>query len=48
MEMELAKPGSKGQLAVPQTIRQKLHLKEGDKVAFFADDTGVRIANASL
>ena len=48
MEMELAKLTSKGQLTVPVAIRKKLHLKEGDKVVFFADGDGIRIVNASL
>lgn len=48
MEMELAKLTSKGQLTIPVAIRKKLRLKEGDKVIFLTDDTGIRIANASI
>lgn len=48
MELELAKLTSKGQLTIPIAIRKKLHLKEGDKVAFLSDDDGIRIVNASV
>ena len=48
MEVELAKLAPRGQRIVPIAIRKKLQLKEGDKVVFFADDNGIRIANASL
>ena len=46
MVWQNAHPG--GQLKVPMAVRKKLQLKEGDKVAFFVDDSGIRIANASL
>lgn len=46
--MEIAKLTSKGQLTVPVAIREILRLKEGDKVVFFVEEDGIRIANASL
>jgi len=31
---------SKGQITVPKDIRQKLHLKPGDRVRFIVEDDG--------
>ena len=36
--MELAKITSKGQITLPISIRRKLYLKNGDKVAFIEKD----------
>jgi AbrB family looped-hinge helix DNA binding protein len=43
--MELAKITSKGQITLPITIRKKLHLKDGDKVAFIELDNQIVLAN---
>jgi len=45
--MELAKVTSKGQITIPQEIRKKLKLKEGDKVFFVEDNGSVQFLNAS-
>ena len=48
--MELAKLTSRCQLTLPREVRQKLGVKEGDKVVFIEDDHpngGVRILNAA-
>ena len=31
---------SQGQISIPRKVREKLHLKKGDKVAFFEDEKG--------
>ena len=47
--MDVAKLSSKGQLTIPQDIRTKLRLKQGDKVVFVEEPNGrVYLANASL
>ena len=47
--MDVAKLSSKGQLTIPQDIRNKLRLKQGDKVVFVEEPNGrVYLANASL
>lgn len=47
--MDVAKLSSKGQLTIPQDIRHKLSLKQGDKVIFVEESDGrVYLANASL
>lgn len=38
--MSEAKMTSKGQITVPKDIRQKLHLKPGDRVRFIVEDDG--------
>lgn len=38
--MAVAKLTSKGQLVIPQTIRQHLHLQQGDSVDFIIQDDG--------
>ena len=43
--MELAKITSKGQITLPITIRRKLNLKDGDKVAFIEKDGEYKIIN---
>ena len=45
--MELARLSSKGQITIPKEIREKLHLKQGDKVLFFEEGEKVVVANAS-
>ena len=47
--MDVAKLSSKGQLTIPQDIRNKLNLKQGDKVVFIEEADGrVYMTNASL
>ena len=43
--MELAKITSKGQITLPISIRRKLKLKEGDKVAFIEKEGNYIIVN---
>jgi AbrB family looped-hinge helix DNA binding protein len=38
--MAVAKLTSKGQLVIPQAIRQYLHLQQGDSVDFIIQDDG--------
>ena len=38
--MAIAKLTSKGQLVIPQAIRQHLHLQQGDSVDFIIQDNG--------
>ena len=46
--MELAKITSKGQITIPAAIRQKLGVKDGDKVLFVEDNGKVVMMNASM
>ena len=46
--MELAKVTSKGQITIPVAIRQKLGLKEGDKVMFLEVGRGIQMVNSSI
>lgn len=46
--MDIAKLTSKGQITVPRDIREKLKLKQGDKVLFMEDDGKVYLVNSSL
>ena len=46
--MELAKLTSKGQITIPQEIRKKLNLKQGDKVVFFEEDGKIYFQNSSM
>jgi len=43
--MEIAKITAKGQITLPVNIRQKLKLKDGDKVAFIETDGEYKIVN---
>jgi antitoxin PrlF len=36
-QLEVTKLSSKGQVVLPQTIRQKLHLEEGEQFMVFCD-----------
>ena len=45
--MELAKVTTKGQITIPQMIRNQLQLKTGDKVFFEEIQGRIYIANAS-
>ena len=31
---------SQGQISIPKKVREKLHVKKGDKIAFFEDEKG--------
>ncbi len=46
--MELAKITSKGQITIPVSIRQKLGVKEGDKVLFVEEAGRIYILNSSM
>lgn len=46
--MEVSRISSKGQVTVPKTIRQKLKLDEGDRVAFIEDNGRIVITKASI
>jgi len=45
-DMELAKLTSRCQLTLPREVRQKLGVKEGDKVVFYEHDGRIVIDNA--
>ena len=47
MSIEVSKVTSKGQITIPKTIRQRLNLVEGDKVAFIEDENGKIIITRS-
>ncbi|WP_059105044.1 AbrB/MazE/SpoVT family DNA-binding domain-containing protein [Shouchella shacheensis] len=46
--MEVSRISSKGQVTIPKTIRQKLKLDEGDRVAFIEDNGRIVITKASI
>ena len=46
--MELAKITSKGQITIPIAIRNKLGLKDGDKVLFLEEAGRVVMMNATM
>lgn len=46
--MELAKVTSKGQITIPVDIRQKLGVKEGDKVLFMEDRGRIFVMKSSM
>ena len=45
--MEIAKLSSKGQITLPKEIREKLNLKEGDKVVFIEKEGKIIMAKSS-
>jgi AbrB family looped-hinge helix DNA binding protein len=45
--MGIAKLTSKGQITIPQDIRQKMDLKKGDKVLFFEENGKYYIQNSN-
>ena len=45
--MQLATVTSKGQITLPKDVRQKLRIKEGDKVLFMPNESGYNVVNAS-
>jgi len=48
MDFEVAKVTSKGQVTIPKAVRDKLRLKEGDRVIFMEADGKIVIENAAL
>ena len=46
--MELAKVTSKGQITIPVEIRNKLGIKEGDKVLFVEEGNRIFMVNSTL
>jgi antitoxin PrlF len=46
--MEVSRLSFKGQVTIPKTVREKLHLKEGDKVAFIEENGNIVITKASI
>ncbi|MEW6573186.1 MAG: AbrB/MazE/SpoVT family DNA-binding domain-containing protein [Bacillota bacterium] len=48
MDFEVAKVTSKGQVTIPKAVRDKLRLKEGDRVIFLEADGKIVIENAAL
>jgi antitoxin PrlF len=46
--MDLARVSSKGQITIPIEIRNKLNLKEGDKVLFLEENGKIVLANSSF
>ncbi|MFD1425540.1 AbrB/MazE/SpoVT family DNA-binding domain-containing protein [Kroppenstedtia sanguinis] len=46
--MEVSRVSTKGQVVIPKSIREKLQIHEGDKVAFIEEDGKVLFTKASL
>jgi len=46
--MELARITSKGQITIPKEIRDKLNLKEGDKVIFIEEGERIIFTTSSM
>ena len=46
--MEVAKVSSKGQITIPVSVRQKLHLKSGDKIVIQEENGRFYFDNAAL
>ena len=46
--MELAKVTSKGQITIPIDVRNKLGIKEGDKVLFVEEGSRIFMVNSTL
>ncbi|MBE3557581.1 MAG: AbrB/MazE/SpoVT family DNA-binding domain-containing protein [Firmicutes bacterium] len=46
--MELSRISAKGQVTVPKSIREQLHLHEGDRVVFVVEDGKVVLMKASV
>ncbi|QQO10391.1 AbrB/MazE/SpoVT family DNA-binding domain-containing protein [Breznakiella homolactica] len=45
--MEIAKVTSKGQITIPQDIREELNIKQGDKIIFFKENGKYYLENSS-
>jgi AbrB family looped-hinge helix DNA binding protein len=46
--MELAKISSKGQITIPVSVRDKLHLKAGDKIVIFEENDRFYFENSAM
>ena len=46
--MELAEVRAKGQVTIPINVREKLNLKEGDKLILIEKDSNMVIANSAM
>ncbi|GEN32928.1 AbrB/MazE/SpoVT family DNA-binding domain-containing protein [Aneurinibacillus danicus] len=46
--MEVSRISSKGQVTIPKAIRNRLHLDDGDHVAFIVENGKVFITKASV
>lgn len=46
--MELSRVSAKGQVTVPKAIRERLNLREGDRVAFVEENGQVVLTKASV
>lgn len=46
--IEMGKISSRGQIAIPSEIRNRLGLEEGSKVIFFADDNSIIIKKVNM
>ncbi len=46
--MELAKVTTKGQVTIPKSIRELLHLKEGSKILFIQKGKDIVIQNSAM
>jgi antitoxin PrlF len=47
MEMEVSRMSSKGQVTIPKSIRERLRLHDGDKIAFIEENEKITITKAS-
>jgi antitoxin PrlF len=47
MAMEISRIGSKGQVIIPKSVRKRLNLHEGDKLAFIEENGKFAITKAS-
>lgn len=45
--MDMAKVTSNGQITIPSAIRNRLNIKDGDKVLFMESNEGVLLFNSS-
>ena len=45
--MEIVKVTSKGQITIPQDIRQKMDIKKGDKIIFFEENGKYYLQNSN-
>jgi len=41
MDIELSKMGERGQVVIPQEIREKLHMKKGEKFLVISEDNDI-------
>jgi AbrB family looped-hinge helix DNA binding protein len=47
IDMEMAEVRSKGQITIPQEIREKMSLRKGDKVIFFEENGKIFFQNSN-